>query len=70
MSIGEAPSIIGPRMFISLLFIDDLFPLIVLHIDIKQVSMMSLWDKLFDLYGIRALSGSSRCSPLVCLAEV
>ena len=39
---GEALKIIGPRTFISLLLEDEVLPFIVLHSEMRQVSMTSL----------------------------
>ena len=73
-STGEAWRMIGARVIISLLHELALLPSTVLDTDIRQVSMMSLSDRLLDLYGTRLLSGMSSwplwALVVVCLTEV
>ena len=63
---------IEARVVMYLLQEVDLLPLTVLDSDMRKVSMMSLCDRLLDLYGIKLLAGISSCPlrTLVCLEEV
>ena len=66
-STGEALRMIGAKVVMSLLQELALLPLTVLESDMRQVSMISLCDRLLDLYGIKLLAGISSCPLLVCL---
>ena len=63
-------SILGAKVSISLGEEEAVFMCIVLHIDIRQVSIISLWGRLLEVYTTVPLEMSISWSSPVCFAVV